>query len=117
MKPLSLDLRQRIINAYERGEGSQAHLAERFSVSLSTVERLLRQWRSTGSLDPQRQGGSQSRITDEERARVHAWVRAESDLTQDELAVRFTTAAGRPVSRRTMGRLRAALGHSRKKSR
>ena len=33
MKAFSLDLRQRIVEAYERGEGSQRSLARRFAVS------------------------------------------------------------------------------------
>ncbi|MBE9070056.1 winged helix-turn-helix transcriptional regulator, partial [Leptolyngbya cf. ectocarpi LEGE 11479] len=37
MKPLSTDLRQRIIAVYADGSISQRQLAERFQVSLSTV--------------------------------------------------------------------------------
>jgi transposase len=38
--PLSLDLRQRIIAAYEAKEGSLRELAERFKVSLSFIRDL-----------------------------------------------------------------------------
>jgi transposase len=38
----SIDLRQRILNAYEAKEGSQRTLAKRFQVSLSFVKRLIR---------------------------------------------------------------------------
>ena len=37
MKPLSLDLRQRIVAAYENGEGSHQELAERFAVSKAFI--------------------------------------------------------------------------------
>ena len=35
MKPYSLDLRQRVVEAYENGEGTHEELAEAFCVSLS----------------------------------------------------------------------------------
>lgn len=49
---LSLDLRERIVQAYERGEGTYPELAVRFSVGQETVGRLVRQSRKTGSLAP-----------------------------------------------------------------
>ncbi len=42
--PLSVDLRQRIIAAYEAKEGSQRQLAERFKVSLSFIRDLSRRY-------------------------------------------------------------------------
>lgn len=53
MKPLSMDLRERLVNAYENGEGSYAEIAERFSVSKAVVGKLTRQKRNLGTLDPQ----------------------------------------------------------------
>jgi transposase len=44
MKPYSLDLRQRVVEAYENGEGTHEELAEAFCVSLSWIEKLLRRW-------------------------------------------------------------------------
>ena len=48
MKPYSIDLRQRVVEAYENGEGTHEELAEAFCVSLSWIEKLLRRWRETG---------------------------------------------------------------------
>ena len=39
--PYSIDLRQRVINAYEAKEGSQRQIAQRFQVSQSFVKRLI----------------------------------------------------------------------------
>jgi transposase len=50
MKAYSIDLRQRIVAAVETGEDSQAEVAEQYDVSLSSVERLLRRWRTTHSV-------------------------------------------------------------------
>ena len=52
-EPLSLDLRERIADAYERGEGSQAQIAIRFAVSRSVVGKLVRQKRRTGTVECQ----------------------------------------------------------------
>lgn len=41
MRAYSNDLRQKVIDAYQRGEGSMRQLAERFSVSLNFVWLLI----------------------------------------------------------------------------
>lgn len=53
MRPLSLDLRERIVVAYEAGEGSHATLGQRFSVSPRVVGKLVAQYRELGTLEPQ----------------------------------------------------------------
>jgi transposase len=55
--PLSTDLRQRIIAAYDAKEGSQRQLAERFKVSPSFIRDLMRHDRETGSVQPKPHGG------------------------------------------------------------
>ena len=47
MQAYSLDLRQRVVRAYEQGHGSIAETAEQFSVSTGFVKKMLWQWRST----------------------------------------------------------------------
>ena len=116
MKPISLDLRERIVAAYLRGEGSQAAMAERFAVGRATVARLVRQHRQTGSLQPSKPTGRPPLLNQAEREELRRWIQEAPDLTQDELARRLREERGRRVSRRTMGRLRARLGLTRKKS-
>ena len=113
--PLSTDLRWRIAHAYERGEGSRAELAQRFAVGKATVDRIIRQARRTGSLDPKKPVGSRRLLDPSDEALVRSWIEAQPDLTQDELAQRFAQETGRSVSRRTMGRVRQRLGLTRKK--
>lgn len=60
MKAYSTDLRQKVIDAYNNKEGSQRQLAERFSVSLSFVQSLLKRFRNSGSFEPKPHGGGQS---------------------------------------------------------
>lgn len=52
-----IDLRQRIIDAYLRGEGSQEGLAEQLAVAPNTVLNYLDRLRSTGNARPLPHGG------------------------------------------------------------
>ena len=49
-RPLSVDLRTRMVNACAAQEWSQAEIAELFQVPLKTVEKLWKQWRTTLSV-------------------------------------------------------------------
>ncbi|AGA28435.1 helix-turn-helix domain-containing protein [Singulisphaera acidiphila] len=52
MRPYSQDLRDRILETVARGEGSLRQIAQRFLVNVSTIVRLLKQYRQTGSAEP-----------------------------------------------------------------
>lgn len=52
MKPYSIDFRQKIIEVYTEGNLSQRQLAQHFRVSLSFVQKLLKQYRETGKIAP-----------------------------------------------------------------
>jgi len=86
MKPYSMDLRQRVVEAYENGEGTHEELAEVFCVSLSWIEKLLRRWRETGSIAPKPHGGGrQAKITGKKLERLEALVEETPDATLEEL--------------------------------
>ncbi|MBE9033873.1 IS630 family transposase, partial [aff. Roholtiella sp. LEGE 12411] len=52
MKPYSLDLRQKIVDAYACGDISQRKLAKNFGVTLSFVQNLLKRDRELGTICP-----------------------------------------------------------------
>ncbi|MBE9038548.1 IS630 family transposase, partial [aff. Roholtiella sp. LEGE 12411] len=52
MKPYSLDLRQKIVDAYTCGDISQRKLAKNFGVTLSFVQNLLKRDRELGTICP-----------------------------------------------------------------
>ena len=52
MKPYSLDMPQKIVNTYGAGNTSVRKVAERFQLSKSTVQELLKRKRETGKLLP-----------------------------------------------------------------
>lgn len=53
MKPLSQDLRERIVASYEADQGSYQVIAARFKVGPSVVGKLVRQKRDLGTLQSQ----------------------------------------------------------------
>ena len=62
-EPYSAELRQRVVDAYEAGEGSYSVLAARFSVGEATVKRWVRRRRRLGHDEPDpKRGGTPSTI-------------------------------------------------------
>jgi transposase len=86
MKPLSNDLRQRILDAVDRREGSRRQLAARFSVNLSTITRLLQLRRQTGSFEPRpHAGGAEPTLDREGLERLRKLVEETPDATLEQL--------------------------------
>ncbi len=54
MKPYSIDFREKVIKVYERGDTSIRKLAARFEVSKAIVQRLLKQKKLTGHVQPKK---------------------------------------------------------------
>jgi transposase len=114
MRAYSIDLRQRVVAAYDAGEGTQERIAARFAVSLSWVRKLLRQRRDTGSIEPRPHGGGHAPAFDAPaEARLRQAVREDSDATLGELADASGVACSPSAVYRTLDR----LGITRKKSR
>lgn len=115
---LSMDLRIRIVSAYRAGEGSARQLAKRFSVGHATVGRLLKRLRETGTISPKHgRRGPLPIVQTDDFDRISGWIKVEPDLTQSDLAERFTDETGQAVDRRTMGRALRRMHITRKKRR
>ncbi len=118
MKTYSLDLRQKILRAYDQRLGSPRALAALFGVSQSFVEKLLRRRRTTGDIAPRPHTGGRRALCDEAAlAVVRHLVHAQPDATLAELCERLFAQRGLRVSVPTMGRLVLSLKLPRKKSR
>lgn len=112
-----LELRTRIVESYESGEGSVRETAERFKVSPGTVQSYLNRKRATGSLDPSPVGGGGTPLIGErEFERVREVVAAYPDATTEELADEVARRGIAAVSRATMGRVLQRLDITRKKN-
>lgn len=119
MGPLSLDLRARIVEAYESGEGSVREVAERFKVTPKTVQTYRKLWKMTGSVLPRPHGGGRGRKIDEVLLRQLLEARerkGRNDWTLDQLAAEYAGLhGGERVARSTMSQAVRRLEWTRKK--
>lgn len=94
-KPLSLDLRRRIIRAVEEEGMSRRAAATRFSVAPSTVIELVRQWKETGSCEARPQGGDRRSGRVEAHAiQILALVEETPDISLVEIGEHLLAAHG-----------------------
>jgi transposase len=85
-KPLSEDLRIRVIRAVEGGMSRRA-AAERFGVSPASAVRFVREWRESGATSAKPQGGDQrSHRIEAHREVILGAIKAKPDLTLAEIA-------------------------------
>lgn len=86
MATLSTDLRERILAAYDRGDGTRLQIAERYDVSLGMVKKLLQQRRHTGDITPRHhRSGRPPMITDKHKRQLERLVDKQPDMTLNEL--------------------------------
>jgi transposase len=118
MGPYSIDLRQRIVDAYRNREGSIRELAERFGVAPNTVQNYLTQVRATGDLAPWPHGGGMPRKIDEAgEQELVAALEEKSHQTLAELVDRMKHRRHVHVSLSTMSRTLERMEITRKKGR
>lgn len=116
MKPISNDLRRRIIEAIQDNEEAQPEIAERFSVSLSTLEKLWHRFRMTGSYEPLPHAGGRTRLLAADEHLLRAEVAASPDITLAELSATVALQKNQPpVSLSTLSEELRRLGLPRKK--
>lgn len=117
MKPLSMDLRERIVNAVAKGDSSIRKIAQRFAVSKNTVERLIKQKRTQGHLVPRKQGGTMVSPVMQYKDQLLAIYEQHPDATLAEYCELLFDETGLWVSQSTMCRTLQRLKQPRKKRR
>ena len=86
MRTTSLDLRERILAAYDNDEGTRPEIAHRFRVSLGLIKKLLQQRRHTGDITPRhRFSGRKPTIVGRHRSQFRSLLTRKNDLTLQEL--------------------------------
>jgi transposase len=99
-RPLSNDLRERVVGAVLAGESCRT-VAARFGVAVSSVVKWSQRHRATGSVAPGKMGGHRKRVLEPHRAFILERIAQTSHLTlhrlKDELA-----ACGVSVSHNTV---------------
>ena len=98
-KAYSNDLRRKLLEAYDRGEGSLRELAERFGVSSPYAWTISAQRERTGQVERvEQRHGPESKVTGAVEQQLRTWVRQQPDLTLAEIRERLWGTARLPVS-------------------
>src|SRR5215218_5805921 len=101
MSSYSVDLRERIIKAWDSGK-RQAWIAATFSVSVSSIKRYISRYKATGSVAPTHQGREQPLIQASDEAAIRALVARKSDAKLAWYCQEWEQATGVKVSPQTM---------------
>lgn len=99
-RPLSNDLRERVVAAVVDGESCRS-AASRFGVAISSVVKWSQRYRATGSVAPGKMGGHRKRVLEPHRAVIKERINQTPHLTlhrlKDELAARGVTVSHNAV--------------------
>jgi len=116
-KPLSIDLRQRLVSAVDGGM-SRRSAAARFGVAVSTAIKWVDQWRRTGDVRPRPQGGDyRSQRIEAHAGEILALIEARPDITLGEIALHLDETHGLRVAQSAVWRLLDRHGITFKKNR
>jgi transposase len=98
-KAYSNDLRRKLLEAYDRGEGSLRELAERFRVSSPYAWKISAQRKRSGQVERvEQRHGPESKVTRAVEQQLRTWVRQQPDLTLVEIQERLWETERLPVS-------------------
>lgn len=116
-KPLSKDLRQRVIAAVKAG-ASRREAARRFAIAPSTAIKWTSQWQREESLEPKPQGGNRrSQRIDAHAEEILALIRQKPDITLAEIVAHLQEHHDERFSISVVWRLLDRCGLSFKKNR
>ena len=85
MKISSAEIRQRAIEAYEAGNGTQAQVAKMFGVDISTFQRWLKCYRKSGRDGPLPRGHNPPALDDAQMHDLNTLVQSTPDATLENL--------------------------------
>ena len=116
-RPLSNDLRCRVVTAVVEGDMTRRGAAKRFGIAPSTAIKWVHAWHRTGSCRPRAQGGDRRSQRIEARAEVVLALLDETpDMTLVEIATHLESEHGLRVSQSTVWRFFRRRGITFKKN-
>ena len=105
MAAYSLDLRKRVLRAWDSGLDADS-VAAKYEVSRAWVHRLVQRRRETGSIEPRKQTKFRGRVlSPQQEDRLGALITARPDATLAELREALPTTAALTTLWRTISRL------------
>jgi transposase len=105
-EPHPIELRQRLVEAHERGEGGYILLARRFCIGEATAKRWVRQYRREGHVTPQKKGGGTP--SDVSTTELEAILARHPDANAGEIAAEYNRGR-RGKQRRHVSSIKRAL--------
>jgi transposase len=117
MKSYPVEFRQKILDCYYNEPISQRQLAKRFCVTLSFVQKLLKQYRETGDVRPKTyRCGRHLKLTPEQMIVLGKLIEENNDATLAQLSKLFLERTGILLSVATVARIAERLRITRKKN-
>jgi transposase len=117
MKTYSLDFRQKIMDVYHNEPLSQRAIANRFCVTLSFVQKLIKQYRETQNIAPRTERcGVKLKLNAEQLLILAELIEENNDATLEELRYLLYQKIGFTISIATMGRMAKLLNMTLKKT-
>lgn|SRR5574338_1493592 len=97
-RPLSVELRKKIVDAYERSVGTINKIADIFGVSPRSVRRYLKLYRNDGNLSPKPLPGRPPILTDANLSIIKDIILSNSDGTLHDYCSSFKNKTGIEVT-------------------
>jgi transposase len=116
MAPYSMDLRKRVVRAWDAGLDAES-VAAKYEVSRAWVHRLLQRRRETGSIAPRKPTKFRRRVLADQEARLAALIAARPDATLAELREALPTSAALSTLWGAIDRLRLPVKKNRTRRR
>ncbi len=114
-RPLSEDLRKRIVKKREEGY-SEADVSQMFGVSTSSVYRFFKRQRESGDLKPKKMGQPEGSKLNPHKDLIQGWIKKEPGVTLEELTARLADELDIHVHHTTVMRALSRWGYSYKKN-
>jgi transposase len=114
-RPLSEDLRKRIVKKREEGY-SEADVSQMFGVSTSSVYRFFKRQRESGDLKPKKMGQPEGSKLNPHKDLIQGWIQKEPGVTLEELTARLADELDIHVHHTTVMRALSRWGYSYKKN-
>lgn len=113
----SEDFREKVVEAYENGEGILEEIADRFSIHKNTVHRWIQLYRETQSVTKRPHGGGRQSLLGQNDGynKLLELYQKQNNLTDDEYSALLEKEYGIQVSRKTVNRAFAMLRITKKK--
>jgi transposase len=109
MKAYSIDLRERVIAAWQEGK-TQAWIASTYRVSAGSIKRYIRRYQDTGSVAPRQQRRQEARISRAHEGALRALVERAPLAKLDWYCAEWQRETDIGVSIKTMSRMLVRLG-------